>query len=355
MKNILNYVKHNNASFNLSPFNRVDALIFSWLSYFTYPEYIKRGKGIALKDVENLGLLPDKEMFAEAFNPKTSAKLFRILTASDRFGSCELSYFREVRDESAEKQFAAICVKFAPQQYFLSFRGTDPSFMAWKEDFSLACRFPLPSQVEAADYARSVMLKFNCAQFYFGGHSKGGTAAVYALTNVGNELQNRVMQVFNFDGPGFLKNECNADEFNAKTIKIVPHSAFVGMIFETGGNYQIVKSRSVSFLQHNPFFWAISDNDFIYLDKRTHGSVKLQKSLNGWIEDLSIGERERFINLLYGALYDLNTRSFTFFFKTLHIQIPALFRIYRRLNKDDKKFFTGTLKKFFVKYRTYKR
>lgn len=119
MNDILTYIKNNNADFNEAPFNRVDALILSWLSYFTYPDYLKSGEAVALKDLKARGLLPDAEMYLEAFRPKTSKKFFELLTISGRFRNLELSDYRAEKDETEEKQFAAVCMKLQNDVYYL--------------------------------------------------------------------------------------------------------------------------------------------------------------------------------------------------------------------------------------------
>lgn len=352
MKNLIAYAKNSRDKLAERPLCATDALILSWLSYFTYPESLKSGKGVALKDMKDMAL-PYKETFAKAFNPKSSKKLLTALERSERFKDAELSDFCEESDEKTEKQFAALCVKISDGAYFLSFRGTDASFVAWKEDFNLARTYPLPSQTDSAKFAEKIMLKYPKARFYFGGHSKGGTAAFYAAMKAREDLQERIERVYNFDGPGFFTDVCSERGYMniaAKTVKIVPKSSLVGMIFESGDDFLIVKSRFPGIFQHNPFFWHVKGNCFKYENRRTRGSVRLEKALNDWIAELSLEERGRFIKLIYDALYSLDTRDFNVFFRTLHRQIPALYREYKKLDGDDKIFFAATLKRFVSKY-----
>lgn len=349
MNDILTYIKNNNADFNEAPFNRVDALILSWLSYFTYPDYLKSGEAVALKDLKARGLLSDAEMYLEAFRPKTSKKFFELLTISGRFRNLELSDYRAEKDETEEKQFAAVCMKLQNDVYYLSFRGTDPSFIGWKEDFNLVCFSPLPSQREAAAFAEAELLKHPEGKFYLGGHSKGGTAAIYAAMQFSRSMQDRILTIFNFDGPGFLQNIYAEERYcaiAAKVVKLVPNASFVGMILETGNSYSVVKSGNVSFLQHDLFSWRIKGSDFYYQKDRTKRSVRLARALNDWIAELSLAERERFIALVYAALNTLDTRDFMVFFKTFYRQIPALYREYKKLSEEDKAFFDATMKKF---------
>jgi len=348
MKNIISYVKTNDASFSQNPFNRVDALILCWLSYYCYPDYLKGEKSVALKDLESFGLLPDSETYAEAFNPKTSKKLFKLLTQSARFKDTVFSDYAEDRSESEEKQFAALCVKISNDEYFLAFRGTDPSFTGWKEDFNLTCRYPVPSQLAAAEYLNTQVLKFPNGKFYVGGHSKGGNVAVYAAVTASERLQDRIISVYDFDGPGFIngiRSEAGYCGISEKIIKIVPESSFVGMLFETERDFSVIKSRSLSVLQHDPFSWEVKDGDFCYVERRSGTSVRLERALNKWVRELSLDERERVISLIYTALNTLDTRNFNEFFKTFYRQIPALWREYNKLEPDDKTFLGAKAKR----------
>lgn len=143
--NFLSYVKRFNLSFLESPFNRVDALVLCWLAYFNFPQIDYGKNGITLAELPRSGLLPDREMYAAAYWFGKSRKLFKLLTSSRRFKDIALCNFKEQRDKVEEKQFAAICLKLENAKYFVAFRGTDPSFLGWKESLNLAWRFPVPS------------------------------------------------------------------------------------------------------------------------------------------------------------------------------------------------------------------
>lgn len=341
MNNMIAYVKKNTASFTASPFNRVDALILCWLAYYRYPDYLKGNKRVALKDLIGCGLLPDGQMYAPTFMPKKSKRLFCCLTESERFKNIELCGFCEEQDDLHEKQFAALCIKLSQSEYFIAFRGTDPSFTGWKEDFNLTYRFPIPSQLSATEYMRRIMLENPDAKFFIGGHSKGGNVAVYAAANAEENLQKAIISIYNFDGPEFnnaFYSERGYDNVRDRIIKIIPKASFVGMMFETRGGFCVIDSGSLSLLQHDPFCWTVKNGDFVDLENRTKPSVRLERAMNAWLAELTHEEKEKIIALVYDALITLDTRDFTVFFKTLYRQVPALFKAYKALSPEDKKF-----------------
>ena len=94
MKNALRYAKTNTSSFSEKPFSEADALILSWLAYFSMPKL--NGKSIKLKNLSAEKLKPDKIMFAPAYNPKTSKKLLSELRKNPRYNFIALSAMEEV-------------------------------------------------------------------------------------------------------------------------------------------------------------------------------------------------------------------------------------------------------------------
>lgn len=345
--NVISYMKQNLADFSTEPPNELDALILSWLSYFSFPDLLKTGSK-RICELEAGELKPDKEMYAAAFNPKMSKKLFTLLKDSPRFMNTELSLCVEETDPCEEKQFGALCAKLTDKAYFLSFRGTDASYVGWKEDFNLAYRFPIPSQQAGLKYAESVMSALPDAKFYLGGHSKGGNIAVYCAALLKSELQSRIVGVYNFDGPGlpceFQQSE-QYREISSRIHKFVPSASLVGMLLETQSGYTVVKSGTVSVLQHDPFSWAVRKYRFATATRRSSGSVWLERCVNGWIKEMPVSERERVVNIIFSALDELDARDFNAFFRTLHRQIPALSRRYKSLDKDTRAFFDGKVER----------
>lgn len=125
----------------------------------------------------------------------------------------------------------------------------------------------------------------------------------------------------------------------------MPNSSFVGMLFETRRQYDIIKSKSLSLLQHDPFSWVVEGYDFRRTERRTHFSLRLERALNNCLTDMPVCDRKRLIELIYGALKTLKTDNFNVFFWTIYIQVPKLYIRYRCLSKDDRRFFNQTMKK----------
>ena len=88
-------------------------------------------------------------------------------------------------------QFAAVTMLLPGGTLAVAFRGTDDSFVGWKEDFNMAFRYPVPAQRAACEYVCAVARLWRGPMVLLG-HSKGGNLAVYAAMNAPEPVQRRV-------------------------------------------------------------------------------------------------------------------------------------------------------------------
>ena len=82
-----------------------------------------------------------------------------------------------------------------------------------------------------------------------GGHSKGGNLAMAASMEVDNNIFNRIKKIYNFDGPGFRRQEIETEKFkrvNEKTINILPSGSLVGILMENQENIPKTASGALS-------------------------------------------------------------------------------------------------------------
>ena len=87
------------------------------------------------------------------------------------------------------------------------FRGTDSTIIGWKEDFNMGFADNVPAQQDAAEYVKNASEQMEEILIRLCGHSKGGNLAVYSAAFCTEAIQRRILEVRNFDGPGF--NEKN--------------------------------------------------------------------------------------------------------------------------------------------------
>ena len=347
MNNIISYAETAFDTFDRRDFCSVDSLILSWFTYLHIPNILYKSmlqNGIRIADLFLAEYFD--EIFSSVWSYSDNKQLLTALAANPRFRNIRIFNYIEQLDATAEKQFAAMTFKLTSDLYYVSFRGTDSTFIGWKEDFNMAFKYPVPAQEEAAAYLNEAA-KYCPGNILIGGHSKGGNLAVYAAMKATGSIQDRIRKIYSHDGPGFLAEVLKSKEFmqiSSKIEKTIPQSSIVGILLEHQENYQIVKSNSISFGQHNLFSWLVVNNDFINIGKLTSGAKHLNRTINDWLSSLTIDERERFVEALYSILQTADVTSVNDFRSDWHKNLPAVIHAAGKLDDDTKHFLTSTLK-----------
>lgn len=307
VKNIIDYVyDYGKYTFEEKPFNEVDSLIFSELSYVNFDGMLdglrKHCKFISLeklKNFENFYL-----SFKETLNPNKFRLLYLALISSKRFQKIKLGFYENKFSDKEELQFSAVTYKLDKKTVYVAYRGTDQTMTGWKEDFNMSFMDIIPSQIEAASYLKYVMknTKYNVIA---GGHSKGGNLAVYAAYCSYRENDKRIKIVYNHDGPGFnekfLKDN-NLDEISERVHKTVPKTAIIGMILQHTDKYNVVEAVGQGIDQHDPFSWIVENNKFKYLISIDKKSEMLNKVVNRWISSMDEETRKSFVDSLFDVV-----------------------------------------------------
>jgi len=295
--------------FTKSPLNPVDNVILCQLSYLPLDGIVpgpgdKNGISISLAaNMLNEKLQNDSD-FKSYLMYKDDPELINVLGSSNRFGKCHLFGYVNHIDTDREVQFSAVCVHTNDGHCFIAFRGTDFTFVGWKEDFNMSFKEVIPAQIEAVKYLEKMasMIK---GPLRLGGHSKGGNLAVYAAANCRKKIQKRITEIYSNDAPGFHKNIIASEGFAAMKDRIrsyVPQASVVGMLLERGYDYQVVKSSQTGLMQHDLYSWEMTHNNMVQVDNITVGSRFVDKTLHDWIDILDNEHREQFFDALYSIL-----------------------------------------------------
>lgn len=340
--NILGYVKSNQLSFKELSFSPVDALLISWISYFDY-DPLKDKFPITIKEINDISYYHKLEPYYGSFIAKTSRKIMNALTSSNRFKEARILDFEQKLDKNIDTQFGAIAVAL-DNKIIVAFRGTDPSYVGWKEDFTLSYKDGINSYALAKAFLNKILEQYD-EDIILCGHSKGGNIVTYLLSSLENT--DRIAFTYCFDGPGFRNTNLFKEKEDRleRYAKIVPQSSFVGVLFSNETDMEIIKSRNVMMLQHNPLEWVIKNNEFVYVKKRTFTSKYLDRAVNSWIESLDETQRERFTLIIFNELDKFEAKDFTTFFLKIFKQIKPVCKAYIHLNKEDRKLVNHVIKK----------
>jgi hypothetical protein len=293
-------------TFEQDPFNSIDALILSCLSYVNFDKVVppkSQGKLTIEKASEKFFSLHSAEELAQDKSfIKFAPSMLRALGQSERFKTAYLSNYVDDTDISREIQFAAVEIDTSDGGVFISFRGTDDTIIGWKEDFNLSF-MTVPAESEAAVYLQKVM-KGRLDKIRLGGHSKGGHLAVYAALAANSDLTSRIESIYNFDGPGFNHEAMESEQFKSirhKITKIIPESSIVGRLLENTVDPIVVKSTELGIMQHDPLSWQMEGKQFEICSSTDMISDLFDETMSGWLAEMTFEDRKVFVDELFSV------------------------------------------------------
>lgn len=315
MENIVDYLKSiKDLLFEEKPFNELDALVLSRLSYIDFRSILKSTKYWSKKKLTDVinEIFIEKEKSNYRFRLKEDMQLLDVLRSSLRYRECYIkSYVYDTVIEEV-KQFSAVTfINEEPKQkfMFIAFKGTDGTVTGWKEDFNMAYLETVPAQIEAAKYLKKITRFSSYKTIYVGGHSKGGNLAVYAASQARKNIQNNIKEIYSFDGPGFKDDFLETEGFiniHEKISLFAPQSSIIGRLLSRNYKTYIVQSKKKLLYQHNIYNWKIENNDFVKLDKFTFLSNKIDKVLKDSLSKTTIEERKAIVDELFDIVKDLS-------------------------------------------------
>ena len=355
MENIINYAEKEISTLNEKEFNAVDSLILAQISYILLNNLVgcinSNREPVKFKDLLKSELFP--KMFDKVPYEESTKQLLFYLAASPRFRDIRINYHISKTDPISEKQFSATTFILNNTSAYIAFRGTDYSVVGWKEDFNMAFTTPVPSQIEGVEYLNTIA-KLIPHSLYVGGHSKGGNIAVYAAMNCNYRVAPRIIKIFSHDSPGFRKEIIESDAFNKikdKIHKTLPHSSLIGMLLENHEDYYVVKSNEFGGIkQHNPFSWEITNSDFIYVEKISHGSKYTSDVLHKWLSDVSDEKRKLFIDALFDILSSTKSESFIDISQNWKENIPLIWDSIKNIDGETKSMLIELIKELTSLY-----
>ena len=315
MENIVDYLKSvKDLLFEEKPFNELDALVLSRLSYIDFRSILKSTKYWSKKKLTDVinEIFIEKEKSNYRFRLKEDMQLLDVLRSSLRYRECYIkSYVYDTVIEEV-KQFSAVTfINEEPKQkfMFIAFKGTDGTVTGRKEDFNMAYLETVPAQIEAAKYLKKITRFSSYKTIYVGGHSKGGNLAVYAASQARKNIQNNIKEIYSFDGPGFKDEFLETEGFkniHEKISLFAPQSSIIGRLLSRNYKTYIVQSKKKLLYQHNIYNWKIENNDFVKLDKFTFLSNKIDKVLKDSLNKTTIEERKAIVDELFDIVKDLS-------------------------------------------------
>ena len=307
--------KYGDISFREKPLNDVDSLALCQLSYLKFDGMVSdvrhNGPSVTLREIAER---PDVDkLFGDVRFEKENRALFEGMLSGRRFRDMKLNCYINLVEKEWETQFSATTFILDDGTLFLAFRGTDETIVGWKEDFNMAFQEAVPAQLLAQDYVREVAAEY-VMPLRLGGHSKGGNLAVFAAARSTPDIQQRILEVYNNDGPGFTDYLMGDPGYLAMVPRIktyVPQSSVIGMLLEHEEDYTVVDSSQQGLMQHDGFSWAVLGNRFVRLHSVTRQARLTDQELRGWVQGLTVEQREKFVDSAFQVLEASGAQTLT--------------------------------------------
>ena len=208
---------------------------------------------------------------------------------------------------------------------------------------------PVPAQIKGAEYLKTVAERFDC-KIRLGGHSKGGNISIYSGVNSTPEVRERIIDIYNNDGPGFFSEVVESEsyrELEDRIVTFLPQSSIVGALFEQSPICRIIKSTQSGLGQHDPLSWEVMGSRFIYLDKRSKFGETSDRAMNTWIYSLNDEEKELFSRVAFEIIDSTGAKTLTDLNDSRMKNIVAMTKTMNSLDSETKTRFTKLVSRLF--------
>ena len=287
--------------------NEVDYLIFSELVYAPLERCNNESGSL---DGEGPSLISIFEKVFPEPLPKNASYVFRprydvwsLMADHRRFAEVRLDHFMSNFEPENDKQFAAAVFSYgfgAERTAVVAFRGTDSTVTGWKEDFDMAYKSPIPAQTDSVAFLNEVISSGTYENITVCGHSKGGNLAMYSAAMC--NAPDRIKAVYSFDGPGLPASVLQSDGWKAIEGLIhsyIPESSVIGLLLGNTTHPVVVKSESVSLMQHNPFHWHVMGPIFLRSEETTISSRFLDGTLHQFLSSCTVEQTETLVKTVF--------------------------------------------------------
>lgn len=341
MSNIIDYIKwRGDLDFSLSKFNEIDSAIMARFSYLPFDTIIKENEKVTIKELNKRFQFQQKQKKNLRILWPDDVYLFPEIGKSIRFGNLIATDYINIYDPEKEKQFSAITVLLPNDVMYISLRGTDSTVVGWKEDFNMSFKCHIESQKSAKEYVEIMAKKNPNKKIIIGGHSKGGNLAIYCAMFASEEIKNRIIKIYNFDGPGFSEDIVKTNEYNSiinKAHSYIPNSSIIGRLMSHKEDYTILISNAKGIMQHDIYTWEVIGIKFVKAEKLSNQSDFIDKTLTDWLGEIEPKKREEIIDAVFDIIYKTDEETFKGIKENLFQSTKIMLKSYQDLDTETKK------------------
>lgn len=330
------------------PLNEIDSLVLARISYLPFDKINIKNKE-TIEDLSKRVITLNEEVFLY----KGDKELATLIGESLRFKKLVLTDYEKTDDKENEKQFGAVTIQLPNNIIYISYLGTDKTINGWKEDFNMSFMENVPCQISGLNYLEKISKKYPSKKILLGGHSKGGNIAIYSALLSTSNTKNKIIKVYNYDGPGLNKTILTKYQDNniiKKMETYIPQESIIGRLLIHKEKITICESNEKGILQHDIYSWHIFKDELVKLEKNTKISEYLNRTVTDWLENTTKEQRKIFIDTIFELFEGAEVDSFCEIASSLTKSAPKILKKYSSLSEEEKKTMTGMIKKFIGSY-----
>lgn len=343
MANIFDYVKwRGDVSFAYDPFNEVDNLLLAQLSYTDFdgciPTIYEKGF-VTLNEIYETyyTLHTREEVLARTSFIAKAPLLMDDMKDSVRYKDIRFQGYINRIDEEKSEQMSAVQMVLPDGTIYVAYRGTDDTFIGWKEDLSFSYKSETVGQRHALEYLNTCF-KRKKVKLRVGGHSKGGNFAIYASAFCDASIQKKILEVWSNDGPGFMHEVTQTEAYERirpRIKEIVPESSVIGMLLYSHGEKKVIESDGKGIMQHDANTWQIERNHFVEVEGRSSDSILTDKTIRSWLDELSLEDRKVFVDTVFEILSSSGATCVSEFNASLITNVPKIIKALTNMDKQQ--------------------
>ena len=126
------------------------------------------------------------------------------------------------------------------------------------------------------------------------------------------EIQDRILEVNCYDGPGFMPAFLETEGYKRMKDKIttfVPYMSIVGMLLTQVGRLDVIQASDAGAAGHDGFTWDVFRDRFIHCPELSDASKIFNAAIDEAIADMDSDERRELVEEIFDVL--TSTGAFT--------------------------------------------
>ena len=112
----------------------------------------------------------------------------------------------------------------------------------------------------------------------------------------------------------------------------------------------MILSSGKGMMQHDANTWQLKRNHFITVDGRSSQSILADKTIRGWLKDLSLEDRKIFVNTVFDVLEASGATCVSEFNKSIITNVPKILMRLTKLSKEQAENFKKVIFHFAKSY-----